>query len=120
MGDPVSSAMAGRRMVTADVLALTTNVEMHAAARTPLPPAEPAMSEEDLADERADSGSDDTEHDHGEDERVIEEFGAQLRSASLVEVGGGDLGTIGGKGEHAGERAGPHAADDGRRQTDRE
>jgi hypothetical protein len=37
IGDPVSSLIDGSRMATAEVLALTTNVETQAAARTPAP-----------------------------------------------------------------------------------
>jgi hypothetical protein len=35
-GDPVSSLIEGRRIDTAEVLALTTSVEMQVAARTPV------------------------------------------------------------------------------------
>jgi hypothetical protein len=36
-GAPTSSLIDGSRIVTADVFALTTSAEMHAAARTPRP-----------------------------------------------------------------------------------
>ncbi len=41
IGEPVSSLIAGNRMVTAEVFAFTTNVETHAASNTPMPAALP-------------------------------------------------------------------------------
>ena len=49
------------------------------------------------------------EQEHGDDERVVEQLGAELGRAGLVEVGGGDLRAVGGQREHAGEPARPHA-----------
>ena len=41
---PVSSLIAGSRMLTADVFALTTSVDRHVTARTPLAPATAVVS----------------------------------------------------------------------------
>src|SRR6187549_1350916 len=119
MGAPTSSLIVGSRIVTAEVFALTTKVDTHAAARTPpaafRPVSSPTLTsrhggyrrcrrviaEEEIDDQAADERCGDPGDLQRQLERVVEYALAERRRAGLVGLGGSYLRSVGGEEEHA-------------------